>query len=67
VLFQCCFGISHLFNSFWLGLPFAIFGDLTLLVIDGMFIPIPIAHVGTMLNIKELIQQRHTVVIVLSA
>ncbi|WP_172972543.1 hypothetical protein [Fundicoccus ignavus] len=66
MLFQCCFGISHLFNSFWLGLPFAIFGDLTLLAMDGMFIPILIAHVGTMLNIKELIQQRHTVVIVLS-
>lgn len=67
MLFQCCFGISHLFNSFWLGLPFAIFRDLTLLAIDGMFIPILIAHVGSMLNIKELIQQRQTIVIVLSA
>lgn len=62
------FSVSVIFLvAFWTGLPVTIFGDSTLLAMGAMLIPILIAHIGTMLNIKELIQQWRTVVIALSA
>ena len=62
------FSVSVIFLiAFWTGLPVTIFSDSTLLQIGSMLIPILIAHIGTMLNVKELIQQWKTVVISLSA
>lgn len=62
------FSVSVIFLiAFWLGLPVTIFSDSTLLNLGAMLIPILIAHIGTMLNIKELIQQWRTVVIALAA
>lgn len=53
--------------GFWLGLPTTIFEDSILLGIGSLMIGFLLVHMGTMLNIKQLIQQWKTVIICIAA
>lgn len=53
--------------GFWLGLPTTIFEDSVLLGIGSLMIGFLLVHMGTMLNIKQLIQQWKTVLICIAA
>lgn len=53
--------------AFWLGLPTTVFQDSNLLQIGTLMISFLLVHMGTMLNIKQLIQQWKTVLICVSA
>lgn len=53
--------------GFWLGLPTTIFEDSVLLGIGSLMISFLLVHMGTMLNIKQLIQQWKTVLICIVA
>lgn len=58
------FTLSFIFLiAFWLGLPTTIFEDSTLLAFGSMLIPILLVHIGTMMNIQQLIEQWRTVLI----
>ncbi len=53
--------------SFWLGLPKSIFQDAALIKIGGVLVAFLITHMGTLLNIDELLAQWKTVLIALGA
>ncbi|UUX33741.1 hypothetical protein [Fundicoccus culcitae] len=48
-------------------LPRSIFADSTMLAVGAMLIPLLLVHIGTMMNVKQLIQQWKTVLIALAA
>lgn len=53
--------------GFWIGLPTTIFADSALLQIGSILIGFLLVHMGTMLNIKQLVQQWKTVLICIGA
>lgn len=53
--------------SFWLGVPRTLPEDSTLTAFVSMMIPVLLVHIGTTINIKQLIEQWRTLLIALSA
>lgn len=49
--------------SFWLGMPETLFKDSFMFNIGAVFIPVLLVHMGSMLNLKQLIEQWKTVLI----
>jgi len=67
-LFSMLFVSSVIFMiGFWMGLPTTIFQDAALIKIGIVLVALLITHMGTLMGIKELIQQWKTVIIALGA
>ena len=49
--------------SFWVGMPQTLFKDSFLFNIGAVFIPVLLVHMGSMLNLKQLMEQWKTVII----
>jgi len=67
-IFSMLFVSSVIFMiGFWTGLPTTIFQDAALIKIGIVLVALLITHMGTLMGIKELIQQWKTVIIALGA
>lgn len=53
--------------AFWLGIPQTLFADSTMQQIGGVLIPMLLAHMGTMISLRQLAAQWKTVLIATAA